>query len=164
VGVRVDARPWHLKYNALGVSLFWDTYRYREVVSVPMCDPGPCSSDYRVPGDDHGGREFGSRLGAGVSLQIPFAETVFGDIGALAGRFTRSGAISSGFKALADEATSSAFLGLEAGLTKYWGSIGAGGSYEYSHGWRVRGVKPTAHRIRVRLAYVLPYTSSARRR
>jgi len=160
VGVRTDARFMRLGPGVLGAALFWDRYHFDDIGYSGYCDPGPCTVlvGSNAPGEFRTGRiNNAARLGGGLTWQLPLGAGISGDVGVSAGRFARTLGGGSGLSELADKASSRSFLGAEAGITRYWRGLALGAGYEYNHSWRVRGSKPTAHRLRMRLAYALPY-------
>lgn len=160
IGVRTDARFMQLGPGVLGASLFWDRYRFDDIGYSGYCDPGPCTTLLASPPEETfktGRINTAARLGGGLTWQLPVSAGLSANIGASAGRFARELGLGSGLSELADKATSRSFLGAEAGLTQYWRSLALGAGYEYNHAWRVRGSKPTAHRLLVRVGYTLPY-------
>jgi hypothetical protein len=125
----------------------------------PCCE-GPCVAVYPPPEFTpitvRGVHDVATRLGGGLTLQLPAAWGLHPDGGFFAGRFARGQSIGKSFDALLDKATSQAFLAGQAGVTHYVGNIALGAQYEWTRAWKVHGAaKPSSQRLLARVAWAL---------
>jgi hypothetical protein len=159
LGVRADARLLRAPFGLLGVAAFWDQYAYDRVEYLSpcaeVCTAGGLASPVfnLVPG----AHDVASRMGGGLTLQLPAAFGLHPEGGFYAGRLGRGQSLGKSVDAVLDKATSSAFLAGEAGVTHYVGSLALGASYEWTRAWKVHGTaKPASQRVRARVAWALP--------
>ena len=158
LGLRADARLLQVPFGLFGVAAFWDQYAYDRVQYTGPCSYSPCIEGEPltlsvVPGV----HDIASRLGGGLTLQIPAALGLHPVGGFYAGRLGRGESVGKSLDAVFDKASSSAFLAGEAGFVHYVGSLALGAQYEWTRAWKVHGAaKPSSQRIRGSIAWAIP--------